>query len=111
MFQHHPKALNMILNEPKYVPIIDIDLKKFKNKIIEGNHYYYGKNNKSILESKGNYRILETIPLHRKGCLVLIFLCDSDMMVAREPISKRIKFLTPNTFYYLIHKWSWKWVM
>ena len=68
------------------------------NKIFEGNHYYHGKKTMNILESKGNYRALEINPLRRKGCLVSVFLCDFDPMVAREPISEKINFLTPDTF-------------
>ena len=85
----------MILNEPIYSSILKVDLKKFMNEIFEGTHYYFRKNSRSILESKGHYRVLETTPLRRKGFLVSIFLCDSDLMVAREPISKRINFLNP----------------
>ena len=97
-FQHHYEALNMILNEPKYHPIVEVDLKKFMDKIFEGNHYYPGKDSRSILESKENDCVLKTSTLRRKGCLVSIFLCDDDLMVARETISKRVNFLTPNTF-------------
>ena len=87
-FQHHSEALNMILNEPKYHPIVEVDLKKFMDKIFEGNHYYPGKDSRSILESKGHDRILETPPLHHKNSLVPIFLRDYDLMVSIEPISK-----------------------
>ena len=86
-FQHHLEALNMILNEPKYCPILEVDLNKFMNKKFKGNDYYSRKNNRSILESKGNYYVLETTPLCHKGCLVPVFLCDSNLMVAKEPIS------------------------
>ena len=96
-FQHHSKALNMIFNEPKYSPIIELELNKLMNKILERNHYYLGKDSRSVVESKGLYHILETPPLHCKSGLVLIFLRNSDMMVAKEPISKRIDFLAPNT--------------
>ena len=85
----------MILNEPKYYSIVEVDLKQFMNKIFECNHYYLGKDSRSILESKGNYHVLETTPLCHKGSLVSIFLCDYYMMVAREPINEWIKFLTP----------------
>ena len=78
----------MFLNEPKYNPIVELDLKRFMNKKFEGNHYYTGKNSSSILESKGHYRVLETTPLRRKGFLMSISLCDSNMMVSREPISE-----------------------
>ena len=78
----------MILNEPKYGPIVKEDIEKFMNKIFEGNHYYLGKNSRSILDSKGHYRVVETTPLRRKGFLVSVFLCDSNMMVAKEPISE-----------------------
>ena len=88
----------MILNEPKYLPIVKLDLNKFMNKIFERNHYYLGKDSRIILDSKGNYHILETPPLYCKGCHVSIFLHDYDLMVAREPISERINFLTTNTF-------------
>ena len=87
-FRHHHEALNMILNELEYRPIVKVELNKFMNKIFEGNHYYPRKNNSSILESKGNYRVLETIPLRRKGGPVSVFLCNSNMMVAREPINE-----------------------
>ena len=88
LFQHHPKALNMILNEPKYCAIIEVYFNKFMNKIFESNYYYSGKNNKSIIESKWHYRVLVATPLHCKGCLMSIFLCDYDLMVAREAISE-----------------------
>ena len=78
----------MILNDPKYCPIIEVDLKKFMNKIFEGNYYYSGKNNRIILDSKGHYLVLETPPLHRKGDLGLVFLYDSNLMVTRETISE-----------------------
>ena len=79
----------MILNEPKYCPIVKIDFKKFVNKVFKGSDYYFGKNSRSILESKGNYRVLEiTPPLHCKGGLVSIFLCDSNMMVTIETFSE-----------------------
>ena len=94
-FQHHFEALNMILNEPKYYPIVEVYLKKFMNKIFEGNHYYPGKDSRRILESKGNYCVLETTPLHHKGYILSIFLGDFDMMVSKEPISEWINFLTP----------------
>ena len=97
-FQHHSEALDMILNEPKYCLIPKVNLNKFMNKIFEGKHYYPGKDSRSILESKGHDCVLKTSPLHRKGCLLSILLCDYEMMVAREPISKRINFLSPNTF-------------
>ena len=78
----------MILNDPKYCPIVEVDLKKFKDKILEGNIYYPGKDSGSILESKGNYRVLKTTPLHCKGCIMPNFLCNYNMMVAREPIGE-----------------------
>ena len=37
-FQHHSEALNMILNDPKYCPIIEVNPKKFMNKRFEGSH-------------------------------------------------------------------------
>ena len=83
MFQHHPKDLNMILNEPKYYPIIKVDFRKFVNKVFKGNDHYFGKNSKSILESKGHYRVLEKPPLCHKGGVVSIFLCDSNLLVTR----------------------------
>ena len=88
LFQHHSEALNMILNEPKYCPIVEVELKKVMNKIFEGDHYYPGKDSRSILESKWHYFVLETPSLCRKGFLVSIFLCDSNMTVSREPISE-----------------------
>ena len=97
MFQNHPEALNMIIIDPKYCPIVELDLKKFMNKIFECNHYYSKKDSMSILESKVHYYILETPPLRHKGCLVSIFLCDSDLMVSKEPINERIYILAPKT--------------
>ena len=101
----------MILNDPKYCPIIKVYFNKFVNKIFKGNSYYSGKNSRSILKCKRHDCILQTPPLHRKGGLVSIFLCNSNMMVTRETISEWINFLTPDTFQYLICKWSQKWVM
>ena len=75
-FQHHSKDLNMVFYEPKYYPIIEVDFKKFVYEIFKGGYYNFGKNHRSILKSKGHYRILETSPLHHKGSLVLIFLCN-----------------------------------
>ena len=83
MFQHHPQSLNMIFNEPKYRPIIEVDLKKFMNKIFEGNYYYSGKNSRRIIDFKGNYHILEITPLYCKGFIVSILLCDSNLMLYR----------------------------
>ena len=97
-FQHHSKAPNMIFYDPKHYPIIELDLKKFMNKVFESIHNYLGKDSRRIIEVKGNYHILETPPLCHKGCLVSIFLHNYDLMVAKEPISKRVNFLTPNTF-------------
>ena len=94
----------MIFNYPKYCPIIKVDLNKFMNTIFEGSHHYLGKYRNIILESKGHHRILEAPPLHCKGCLMSIFLRDSDLKVSIKPISERIKFLTHNTFKYLISK-------
>ena len=109
--QYHYEDLNVILYDPKHLLIIEVDLNKIMNKILERCHYYPRKDNRRILESKGHNFVLKTSPLHRKGCLVSIFLCDYDLMVAREPIGKRIKFLTPNTFEYLIHKLSREHIM
>ena len=81
------------------------------NKILERNHYYLGKDSKSVVASKGHYHILETPPLRCKSGILLIFLRNSDTMVAKKPISKRIDFLAPNTLQYLICKWIEKWVM
>ena len=86
--QHHYEALNMILNEPKYRPIVEVELNKFMYKIFAGSHYYTRKDSRRILESKGHYRVLKKTPLHHKGCLVSVFLCDSNLMVAREPINE-----------------------
>ena len=63
-FQHHYEALNMILNDPKYHPIFEVDRNRFMNKIFEGNHYYLGKDSRSILDSKGHDYVLKTSPLH-----------------------------------------------
>ena len=60
MFQHHSKDLNMVFYETKYHPIIKLDFKKFLYKIFKGGYYNSGKNHRNILESKGNYHILET---------------------------------------------------
>ena len=57
MFQDHYKAPNMIFYDPKQRPIIELDLKKFMNKLFESIHYYPGKYSRSILESKGNCHI------------------------------------------------------
>ena len=83
LFQHHFEALNMIFYEPKHRRVIEVDLKKLMNKILESSHYYPGKYSRNILDSKGHSCFLKTSPLRRKGCLLSIFLQNYDVMVAR----------------------------
>ena len=85
-FQHHTKALNMILNKPKYYPIIEVDFKKFVYKIFKGSYYNSGKNCRGILKSKWHYRILKPSPLCHKVILVSVFICNPDLMVTKKSI-------------------------
>ena len=80
-FQHHYEDINMILNDPKYCPILKLDFNKFENKFFKGSDYYSGKYSRSILDSKGNYCALETPPLHHKGGIVLVLICNYNLMV------------------------------
>ena len=76
MFQHHLEALNMILNEPKYYPIVEVDLKKFMNKIFEGNHYYPEKIIGAFLSPKGI-----TVYLKQPHSVTKVVLCQSSFAI------------------------------
>ena len=74
------------------------------DEVFERSYNYCRKNGTNTLESKRNYRIMETSPFHRKGCFVSIFLCNPNLMVTRKPISKWIYLLSFNVLYYFICK-------
>ena len=82
-FEHDSEALNILFYDSNYSLVIKIEFKKRMDKIFEGNDDYTIKDRKFILDSKKNHCIVETSPLRCKCCLVLIFLCNFDLMVTQ----------------------------
>ena len=87
----------MVFYKPKNHLIIEVEFNKFVNEIFKGNYYNSRKNHRSILKSKGHYHLLEKSPLHSKGSLFSVFLCNPDMMVTRKSISEGVHFLPSDT--------------
>ena len=69
------------------------------------------KYSRCILQPKGHNSILKGSHFGRKGCLMSVFWGNSDLMVARKPISKRVDFLTSNIVEHFICKGGRKGIM
>ena len=69
------------------------------------------KYSKCILQPKGHNSILKGSHFGSKGCLMSIFWSNSDLMVARKTIGKRVHFLTPNIVEHFVCKGGGKRIM
>ena len=70
----------------KDCPIIKIYFKKPMNEIFKSRNYYSREKSRGIFKAKGHYRVLAASPFCYKGCFVVVLLCNSDLMVARESV-------------------------
>ena len=65
---------------------------------------YSGKYGRCILQPEGHNGILEGTHFGSKGCLVSVFWSNSDLMVARKTIGKRVYFLASDIVEHFICK-------
>ena len=72
---------------------------------------YSRKYSRCILQPEGHDSILEGSHLGRKGCLMSVFWGNSDLMVARKTIGKRVHFLTPDIVEHFVCKGGGKRIM
>ena len=72
---------------------------------------YSRKYSRCILQPEGHDSILEGSHFSSKGGLVSVLWSNSDLMVARKPIGKRVYFLTSDIVEHFICKGSGKRVM
>ena len=81
------------------------------DKFLKDCNYYPRKDGGGILESKQHYSVLERSPFSSEHSFAAIFRCDPDLMVAREPVRERVRFLPPHAIKDFILEWHMKRIM
>ena len=101
----------MVFNQAIDGPAIHIYLQEFLNKIFKYNDNYAGEYNGCILQHKWHDGILETDPLGDKCSLMVIHLCNSDLVVSWKAICEGIYLLAAYAFQDFIYKRSREWIV
>lgn len=77
------------------------------HKFFESSHYNPRKYCRCILESKGYNIYSKTFPLCGECCLLLVFFCNSHLMIAWKSIYEQIDFLSCYVLQDFICEWWW----
>ena len=110
-FQHQVQVFQVILNQPVYYPIIHINLQEFLNKIFECNDKDPREYRRCILQPKENHCVLKTTPFANKCGFMVVFLCNSYLVITKKSVCKRVHLLTAYSFKNLIHEQCRKGIM
>ena len=101
----------MALNQSKHYLIVKVYFQKFMNYILERCDDYTRKDHRRVLQPKRHHHILEASPFSHEGHLTSILQHDLHLMVLKEPISERIRFLAANIIQDLIDERSLEGIM
>ena len=96
----------MISNQPINCPVIHVYLQEFLNEILDHSDNHLRKYCWRILQPKGHDFILKTTPFSDKCGLMVILLCNLDLVIPQKSFYEGIHLLTTYSFKDLICKWS-----
>ena len=97
-FQHQSQIIQMVFNQGIDSLVVHIYLQEFLNKIIKYNDDYMREYSGCILQPKWHDGILEMAPLNDDYSLMVILLCNLDLVVSQKAICEGIYLLATYAF-------------